>query len=81
MMHSRRDLLAAAAGTVFASILLPLRAAAIPHAAIAPKSVRAFQNESQRRQLVDQSHSAFALSIEVKSLDRRGDVVGPKMRR
>jgi hypothetical protein len=30
MMHSRRDLLAAAAGTVFASILLPLRAAAIP---------------------------------------------------
>ena len=30
MMHSRRDQLAAAAGTVFASILLPLRAAAIP---------------------------------------------------
>ena len=30
MMHSRRDLLASAAGTVFASVLLPLRAAAIP---------------------------------------------------
>lgn len=30
MTHSRRDVLAAAAGTVFASVLLPLRAAAIP---------------------------------------------------
>jgi L-alanine-DL-glutamate epimerase-like enolase superfamily enzyme len=30
MTHSRREVLAAAAGTVFASVLLPLRATAIP---------------------------------------------------